>query len=146
MRWVSEFKNSPRKFEYQSIVKHTCIYCKYFQTCTVDPHGENSSTLLVPIVYKSVTQKHTRKCSLVIPSWCLLLFLQDADNKVERTWGDCSVQKKYSHVDLVVMIDGFEGEKGAVVAGSRGYFLKVNSWSMSTNARRPFLSFTFLTL
>lgn len=50
---------------------------------------------------------------------------QDADNKVERTWGDCTVQKKYSHVDLVVMIDGFEGDKGAVVAGSRGYFLKV---------------------
>ncbi|KAK7884769.1 hypothetical protein WMY93_027892 [Mugilogobius chulae] len=49
---------------------------------------------------------------------------EDADNKVERTWGDCTVQKKYSHVDLVVMVDGFEGEKGAVVAGSRGYFLK----------------------
>lgn len=44
---------------------------------------------------------------------------------MERTWGDCTVQKKYSHVDLVVMIDGFEGDKGAVVAGSRGYFLKV---------------------
>uniref|UniRef100_A0A8D0UI66 serine--tRNA ligase n=1 Tax=Sus scrofa TaxID=9823 RepID=A0A8D0UI66_PIG len=50
---------------------------------------------------------------------------EDADNKVERIWGDCSVRKKYSHVDLVVMVDGFEGEKGAVVAGSRGYFLKV---------------------
>ncbi|XP_034001204.1 serine--tRNA ligase, cytoplasmic isoform X2 [Trematomus bernacchii] len=49
---------------------------------------------------------------------------EDADNKVERTWGDSSVQKKYSHVDLVVMIDGFDGERGAVVAGSRGYFLK----------------------
>uniref|UniRef100_A0A7N6BPU7 Serine--tRNA ligase, cytoplasmic n=1 Tax=Anabas testudineus TaxID=64144 RepID=A0A7N6BPU7_ANATE len=49
---------------------------------------------------------------------------EDADNKVERTWGDCDVQKKYSHVDLVVMIDGFDGERGAVVAGSRGYFLK----------------------
>ncbi|XP_044066266.1 serine--tRNA ligase, cytoplasmic isoform X2 [Siniperca chuatsi] len=49
---------------------------------------------------------------------------KDADNKVERTWGDCTVQKKYSHVDLVVMIDGFDGERGAVVAGSRGYFLK----------------------
>lgn len=44
---------------------------------------------------------------------------------MECTWGDCTVQKKYSHVDLVVMIDGFEGEKGAIVAGSRGYFLKV---------------------
>uniref|UniRef100_A0A8C1ISE9 Serine--tRNA ligase, cytoplasmic n=1 Tax=Cyprinus carpio TaxID=7962 RepID=A0A8C1ISE9_CYPCA len=49
---------------------------------------------------------------------------EDADNKVERTWGDCTVQKKYSHVDLVVMVDGYEGEKGAIVAGSRGYFLK----------------------
>lgn len=51
---------------------------------------------------------------------------KDADNKVERTWGDCSVQKKYSHVDLVVMVDGYDGEKGAVVAGSRGYFLKAS--------------------
>ncbi|KAJ8257279.1 hypothetical protein GJAV_G00183900 [Gymnothorax javanicus] len=49
---------------------------------------------------------------------------EDEDNKVERTWGDCTTQKKYSHVDLVVMVDGYEGEKGAVVAGSRGYFLK----------------------
>lgn len=44
---------------------------------------------------------------------------------MERVWGDCSCRKKYSHVDLVVMVDGYEGEKGAVVAGSRGYFLKV---------------------
>lgn len=36
---------------------------------------------------------------------------EDADNKVERIWGDCTVRKKYSHVDLVVMVDGFEGEK-----------------------------------
>ncbi|XP_054567769.1 serine--tRNA ligase, cytoplasmic isoform X2 [Eptesicus fuscus] len=50
--------------------------------------------------------------------------LADADNKVERIWGDCNVRKKYSHVDLVVMVDGFEGEKGVVVAGNRGYFLK----------------------
>ncbi|XP_060793295.1 serine--tRNA ligase, cytoplasmic-like isoform X1 [Neoarius graeffei] len=49
---------------------------------------------------------------------------EDSDNKVERTWGDCTVQKKYSHVDLVVMVDGYEGEKGAIIAGSRGYFLK----------------------
>ncbi|CAB1336806.1 unnamed protein product, partial [Coregonus sp. 'balchen'] len=54
---------------------------------------------------------------------------EDADNKVERTWGDCTVQKKYSHVDLVVMIDGYDGEKGAIVAGSRGYFLKASSYS-----------------
>ncbi|XP_071993386.1 serine--tRNA ligase, cytoplasmic [Engystomops pustulosus] len=49
---------------------------------------------------------------------------EDNDNKVERLSGDCTIRKKYSHVDLVTMVDGFEGEKGAVVAGSRGYFLK----------------------
>lgn len=33
-------------------------------------------------------------------------------------------KKKYSHVDLIVMIDGFDGERGSAVAGGRGYFLK----------------------
>ncbi|KAI1733297.1 tRNA synthetase class II core domain (G, h, p, S and t) domain-containing protein [Ditylenchus destructor] len=46
------------------------------------------------------------------------------NNKVERTFGDTTTTKKYSHVDLVVMIDGFDGERGAAVAGARGYFLK----------------------
>ena len=47
------------------------------------------------------------------------------DNRVERTWGDSSVKKKYSHVDLAYMVDGVDTERGASVAGSRGYFLKV---------------------
>uniref|UniRef100_A0A915E7U6 Uncharacterized protein n=1 Tax=Ditylenchus dipsaci TaxID=166011 RepID=A0A915E7U6_9BILA len=33
----------------------------------------------------------------------------EANNKRERTFGDLSVNKKYSHVDLVVMVDGFDG-------------------------------------
>lgn len=45
------------------------------------------------------------------------------ENKVERTFGDCTAQGKYSHVDLIHMIDGMNGEKGAVVSGGRGYFL-----------------------
>lgn len=28
------------------------------------------------------------------------------ENKVERTWGDCTKKTKYSHVDLICMIDG----------------------------------------
>lgn len=28
------------------------------------------------------------------------------NNKVEHTFGDCTQKKKYSHVDLIVMIDG----------------------------------------
>ncbi|KAF7635665.1 AA_TRNA_LIGASE_II domain-containing protein [Meloidogyne graminicola] len=46
------------------------------------------------------------------------------DNKVERTFGDCESRKCYSHVDLVTMCDGFDGERGANVAGGRGFFLK----------------------
>ena len=56
----------------------------------------------------------------------LLLLILQAFNKVERTYGDIEVRKKYSHVDLIHMIDGVESDKGAVVAGGRGYFLKVS--------------------
>lgn len=31
----------------------------------------------------------------------------------------------YSHVDLIHMIDGMDGERGAVVSGGRGYYLMV---------------------
>lgn len=47
----------------------------------------------------------------------------EEENKVERTFGDCTKRGKYSHVDLIVMIDGMNGEKGTVVSGGRGYFL-----------------------
>lgn len=46
------------------------------------------------------------------------------NNKVERTFGDVETRKKYSHFDLMYMIDGYDGERGAIVAGSRGYFMK----------------------
>ncbi|KAI8419850.1 hypothetical protein MSG28_008481 [Choristoneura fumiferana] len=45
-------------------------------------------------------------------------------NKVERTHGDCTVKNKYSHVDLICMIDGMDGDRGTAVAGGRGYYLK----------------------
>jgi seryl-tRNA synthetase len=38
--------------------------------------------------------------------------------------GDCTATKKYSHRDLIVMIDGVDLARGSVVAGSRGYYLK----------------------
>lgn len=46
------------------------------------------------------------------------------ENRVERTFGDCAKVKKYSHVDLIVMIDGMDGDRGSVVSGGRGYYLK----------------------
>ena len=47
------------------------------------------------------------------------------DNRIEKTFGDCGGKKKYSHIDLIQMIDGVETEKGTVVAGNRCYYLKV---------------------
>ncbi|XP_050590627.1 serine--tRNA ligase, cytoplasmic isoform X1 [Bombus affinis] len=47
----------------------------------------------------------------------------EEENKVERTCGDCTQKKKYSHVDLIYMIDGIDGERGTNVSGGRGYFL-----------------------
>jgi len=49
---------------------------------------------------------------------------EDKDNRVERLVGDYEAKKKYSHVDLVQMIDGVDLERGSLIAGSRGYFLK----------------------
>ncbi|KAK3580165.1 hypothetical protein CHS0354_030280 [Potamilus streckersoni] len=46
------------------------------------------------------------------------------ENGVDRTFGDCQMRKKYSHVDLVVMLDGADNDRGAVTAGGRGYYLK----------------------
>ncbi|CAG7785025.1 unnamed protein product [Allacma fusca] len=44
-------------------------------------------------------------------------------NRIERTWGDIAAKKKYSHVDLITMINGADLERGAVTAGGRGYYL-----------------------
>ncbi|CAH8546211.1 unnamed protein product [Dicrocoelium dendriticum] len=48
----------------------------------------------------------------------------ETDNSVLRTFGDCAREKKYSHVDLVTLVDGFDGERGTLVSGARGYYLK----------------------
>lgn len=45
------------------------------------------------------------------------------ENGVVRTFGDVTIRKKYSHVDLIHMIDGMDGERGTVTAGGRGYYL-----------------------
>ncbi len=45
-------------------------------------------------------------------------------NRVERMFGNCQDRKKYNHVDLVELIDGYDGVRGATVSGSRGYYAK----------------------
>ena len=42
---------------------------------------------------------------------------------MERTFGDCVTRKKYSHVDLIHMVEGMDAERGTVTAGGRGYYL-----------------------
>jgi len=52
------------------------------------------------------------------------------NNAVIRTWGDIELGKNFtgddklkSHVDLITMIGGIDSERGAAIAGSRGYFI-----------------------
>lgn len=45
-------------------------------------------------------------------------------NEVVATVGDCAIAKRYSHVDLIHMIDGVDADAGATVSGARGYYLK----------------------
>ncbi len=52
------------------------------------------------------------------------LFPQD-NNGIERLVGDCTSRKKYSHIDLLHMINGVETEKATIAAGNRCYYLKV---------------------
>jgi len=48
----------------------------------------------------------------------------EEENAIVRVVGDVTTRKKYSHVDLLVMIDGVDYQRGASVAGNRGFFLK----------------------
>jgi seryl-tRNA synthetase len=50
------------------------------------------------------------------------------NNRIERTWGDITVRKRYSQIDLVTMVDGADCERGTSVAGGRGYYLKVRTY------------------
>ena len=54
----------------------------------------------------------------------ITVFPQATGNIVERMYGRCDFRKKYSHVDLIVMIDGVDTHKGTEVAGNRCYYLK----------------------
>ena len=63
-------------------------------------------------------------CTLL--TFCIHLPVPVQDNNgVERTFGDCAVRKKYSHIDLIHMIDGVETQKATICAGNRCYYLKV---------------------
>ena len=56
-----------------------------------------------------------------------MICIQDKDNKEERRWGDCEVKHRYSHIDLIYMVDGVDNQRAAVTAGNRCYYLKGRS-------------------
>lgn len=50
---------------------------------------------------------------------------EDKDNKVVKTWGNCrDPTGLLNHHDILWRIGGYEPDRGAAVAGHRGYFLK----------------------
>ncbi|OQV16059.1 Serine--tRNA ligase, cytoplasmic [Hypsibius exemplaris] len=63
-----------------------------------------------------------RKIGNLLHETCVISDNEDNNGIVELS-GDVEQRKKYSHVDLIVMIDGAELERGAVTAGNRGYYL-----------------------
>ena len=62
--------------------------------------------------------------SLSLPLPPSLSLLQETGTVVERMHGPCNFRKKYSHVDLIVMVDGADMHRGTMVAGNRCYYLK----------------------
>jgi hypothetical protein len=67
--------------------------------------------------------------------------IQDEDNRTERTFGDITQRKKYSHVDLIHMIGGMDAERGTVTAGGRGYYLMVSKHKLSFNFSLTYTAF-----
>ena len=56
-----------------------------------------------------------------------MTYIQDKDNKEERRWGDCEIKHRYSHIDLIHMVDGVDSQRATVTAGNRCYYLKGRS-------------------
>lgn len=81
---------------------------------------ENDQALLET---ESARNESLREIGNMLHESCIISNDED-ENGIERTFGDVETRKKYSHVDLVVMVDGVDTERGAVTAGGRGYYLK----------------------
>ena len=94
---------------------HVCIHMLII-VCT------NINNIMT-YVLKDVHNLRTYTC-VIICMFSSPCSSQD-NNGVERTFDDCAVRKKYSHIDLIHMIDGVETQKATICAGNRCYYLKV---------------------
>ncbi|CAH8556930.1 unnamed protein product [Heterobilharzia americana] len=90
-------------------------------SCLIDEEIKSNGALVVE--YESIRQQHLYEIgNLLHPD--VPISKDEEDNLVIRTFGKSDFLKPFSHVDLVIMVDGYDGERGSVVAGGRGYFLK----------------------
>ncbi|KAL8595160.1 Serine--tRNA ligase, cytoplasmic [Nucella lapillus] len=81
---------------------------------------ENDQALLET---ESARNESLREIGNMLHSSCITSN-DEEENGIERTHGELETRKKYSHVDLVAMVDGVDMDRGAMVAGGRGYYLK----------------------
>ncbi|CAH8591841.1 unnamed protein product [Schistosoma rodhaini] len=90
-------------------------------SCLIDEETKKNAAFVVE--FESVRQQQLYEIgNLLHPD--VPISNNEEDNLVIRTFGKSDFRKPLSHVDLVIMVDGFDGERGSTVAGGRGYFLK----------------------
>ncbi|XP_076070434.1 putative serine--tRNA ligase, cytoplasmic [Mytilus galloprovincialis] len=99
---------------------YTVVQIKQIRVMIDDLMKKNDDTV---ILHEKERNDSMREIGNHLHESCIISNDED-ENGVERIVGDCTTKKKYSHVDLVVMVDGHEGDRGAVTAGGRGYYLK----------------------
>ncbi|VDI26655.1 seryl-tRNA synthetase [Mytilus galloprovincialis] len=99
---------------------YTVVQIKQIRVMIDDLMKKNDDTV---ILHEKERNDSLREIGNHLHESCIISNDED-ENGIERMVGDCTTKKKYSHVDLVVMVDGHEGDRGAVTAGGRGYYLK----------------------
>ncbi|XP_052068177.1 serine--tRNA ligase, cytoplasmic-like [Mytilus californianus] len=99
---------------------YTVVQIKQIRIMIDDLMKKNDETV---IVHEKERNESMREIGNHLHESCIISNDED-ENGIDRMVGDCTTKKKYSHVDLVVMVDGHEGDRGAVTAGGRGYYLK----------------------
>ncbi|XP_063448789.1 serine--tRNA ligase, cytoplasmic-like [Mytilus trossulus] len=99
---------------------YTVVQIKQIRVMIDDLMKKNDDTV---ILHEKERNDSMREIGNHLHESCIISNDED-ENGIERMVGDCTTKKKYSHVDLVVMVDGHEGDRGAVTAGGRGYYLK----------------------
>lgn len=104
----------------EDVKKFTVTQIKQIRVVIDDLMKKNDEAV---IMHETTRNEALREIGNHLHSSCIVSNDED-ENGVERTFGDCESRKKYSHVDLVVMVDGYDGDRGAVTSGGRGYYLK----------------------